>query len=944
MDDCAPGQRWISNTEPELGLGIVYEVENRRVVLTFPAGDERRTYALDNAPLTRVRYRIADRIRSDDGIEMVITEQLEANNCLIYRGLDPSGAEVQIHEVDLDSFVQFNRPLDRLFTGQVDKSSRFKLRTDTLKYFHQQKVSLALGLIGPRVQLLPHQFYIADEVTSRFSPRVLLADEVGLGKTIEAGLIMHRLNLLGRVRRVLVVVPDHLLHQWLVEMMRRFNLQFSIIDEDSASELEADGEANPFESAQFVLLPLSTLTTNSSRLAQAESAGWDLLVVDEAHHLQWSETSASPQYQAIATLAASVPGLLLLTATPEQLGVSGHFARLALLDPHRYNNLPDYQREEAGYSAIAELVSAILEADEQPDDALLARAAEHLGAERVAAHSKQHGERCGQVIIRDLLDHHGTGRVLFRNCRDNIKGFPQRHLQVHTLAAQDRTNGTDDAANIAHTLTPEVNQGEQWMQHDARAAWLVAWLKTVPRDKVLIICTHRDSAETLELWLRTRHGFRTAVFHEGLDLIQRDRAAAYFADPEEDAQALVCSEIGSEGRNFQFARHLVLFDLPFNPDLLEQRIGRLDRIGQRHDVEIHVPVWTDSAASVWLDWLHQGLDAFEQVCPMATTLFAQFETQITQAMLTPQLPAEREALIESSTEAAAQLRQQLQAGRNQLLELNSFEPQRAATVINEITALEQAGELPAYMAMLFDAFGVEHEDNGDESQVVHPGDHMSVEAFPGLPEGGVTVTFDREQALARDDMQFLSWEHPMVSGAMDLVLSGEFGNASFGVVKARGLEPASLLIECFFVIVCPAPATYRVERYLQQSNLRVVVDSAGNDRSNDFPAAWFQAACKDIPKGTAQKVITRARAQIEQLSDHAQHMAEVQQEPLINAASERMQQQLGAELDRMRQLAEVNPNVRPAEIEALAEQAERMQQYLEAAQLKLDAVRVVIAT
>ena len=89
--------------------------------------------------------------------------------------------------------------------------------------------------------------------------------------------------------------------------------------------------------------------------------------------------------------------------------------------------------------------------------------------------------------------------------------------------------------------------------------------------------------------MKQKHGIRATLFHEGMSLIERDRAAAWFADPEEGAQVLICSEIGSEGRNFQFAHHLVLFDLPSNPDLLEQRIGRLDRIGQNAVIKIHVP-------------------------------------------------------------------------------------------------------------------------------------------------------------------------------------------------------------------------------------------------------------------------------------------------------------------------------------------------------------------
>src|SRR5690606_5496292 len=113
----------------------------------------------------------------------------------------------------------------------------------------------------------------------------------------------------------------------------------------------------------------------------------------------------------------------------------------------------------------------------------------------------------------------------------------------------------------------------------------------------------------LEAAIKERFNLNLALFHEGLPLVQRDRQAAWFAEPD-GAQLLICSEIGSEGRNFQFAHHLVLFDLPLNPGLVEQRVGRLDRIGQTETIRIHVPFVAGSAEACVARWYHEGLDAF----------------------------------------------------------------------------------------------------------------------------------------------------------------------------------------------------------------------------------------------------------------------------------------------------------------------------------------------
>jgi ATP-dependent helicase HepA len=215
--------------------------------------------------------------------------------------------------------------------------------------------------------------------------------------------------------------------------------------------------------------------------------------------------------------------------------------------------------------------------------------------------------------INYLLDRHGTGRVLLRNTRNSVSGFPERKLHSYPieLTAEQRQAMVnlplDQQLRAENYWDKEAKQG--WWLADPRVTWLSEWLKQSRRQKSLVICSDAETAQSLEEYLRLRKGLLTAVFHEGLNLIERDRAAAYFADLEEGAQVLVCSEIGSEGRNFQFANHLVMFDLPVNPDLLEQRIGRLDRIGQVNEVNIHVPYYVGTAQEKMLAWFHQGLNA-----------------------------------------------------------------------------------------------------------------------------------------------------------------------------------------------------------------------------------------------------------------------------------------------------------------------------------------------
>ena len=254
------GQRWISDSESEQGLGTVTSVEHRFVTVFFTATGESRQYAQAQAPLTRVIFNIDDIIPSHEGWQLKVSSVEEKNQLITYHGKRvDTGESVTLKEIMIDHFIKFNKPHDRLLNGQVDRLDWFQLRKSCLlNQFNQQQSELT-GLTGARVSLIPHQLYIAEEVGKRFAPRVLLADEVGLGKTIEAGLIIHQQLVSGRAKRVLIIVPEPLVHQWLVEMLRRFNLAFSIFDEDRCVEA---GESNPFSTEQLVLVNLNFVCKN----------------------------------------------------------------------------------------------------------------------------------------------------------------------------------------------------------------------------------------------------------------------------------------------------------------------------------------------------------------------------------------------------------------------------------------------------------------------------------------------------------------------------------------------------------------------------------------------------------------------------------------------------------------------------------------------------------
>ncbi len=956
-----PGQRWVSSTESELGLGIVVELANRRVEISFPAAGERRTYAIDNAPISRVRYEVGQLLETNDQLTLKVIQVMENNGCFIYQCVDADDNVAIVPEIELNSFVQFSEPQDRLFAGQVDKLKAYQLRSDTLAQLRHQQQSAVRGLLGARVQLLPHQLYIANEVSSRYAPRVLLADEVGLGKTIEAGLILHQQLITGRASRVLVIVPDSLLHQWLVEMLRKFNIFFTILDEERCqalaevndeSELAQNDEINPFETAQTILCKLSFLSENSERYAQAMAAEWDLLIVDEAHHLAWSEEKASQEYQCIEGLAQQAKGVLLLTATPEQLGVESHFARLRLLDPDRYYDLAKFKQEEKQHESVNALVQKLLSEDlasflqeqefvDRLQDFIDDDSSKQLIA---AAKGKQDNANLQQLlekVKRDLLDRHGTGRVLFRNTRSSVSGFPERNLNQYPLQLPDCYQ-VDSEGEISHLLNPELGCLNQPIKKDSRADWLANFLKSHRDEKVLVICAQASTAIAIEEYLRLGVALQSAVFHEGLSLVARDRAAAYFSDEEEGAQVLICSEIGSEGRNFQFAHHLVLFDLPLNPDLLEQRIGRLDRIGQRHTIEIHVPYFKAHAQQVLLNWYHQGMDAFEHINAVGSALYQQFKSQLEKCMRNPADLGAQESLIDDTRNEFITLRETLQQGKDRLLELSSFDQEKAEALVNDIVMEERRQDLSDYMENVFDQFGVEQEYHSAGSYILRASDHMLYHTFPGLDNDGVTATVSRDIALSREDMEFLSWEHPMVTGAMDMVMSNDFGNTAFCTLKLAALKEGTLILETNYVVRCTAPLSLQLERYLPLTTVRVAVNHDLIDLSKVLSAEHLNKLGKKVHKRDAQEFINQARPQISHMIEKSEQLAKKEVPDIVAEAVNKMSAEQDNELSRLQNLAKVNSTIRQEEIDYLKETKQALLVYLQAAQLKLDSLRIAL--
>ncbi|MDO9843712.1 RNA polymerase-associated protein RapA [Glaesserella parasuis] len=963
------GQRWISESENNLGLGIVTAVDNRTVTLSFPASDEQRVYAVAVAPLTRVQFQKGDRVTSIDGWQLDIEDVVENQGVALYLGKRADTQEESVlPEMQLDHKVSFSKPQDRLFSAQIDRSDRFALRYRALKHQQAQFQSELRGMRGIRASLIPHQLHIAKEVGQRLAPRVLLADEVGLGKTIEAGMILQQQLFSRRVDRVLVLVPESLQHQWLVEMLRRFSLNFSLFDEERCADFTKKDEdnndisENPFETEALVIASIDWLSANPQRAKQVLDTDWDMLIVDEAHHLEWDEQNPSMAYQFVAQLSKQISAVLLLTATPEQLGQESHFARLALLDPDRFYDYQAFVEEQKQYQPVADAVATLL--NDKPLSAKEQESISELLAEEDVEPmfriinsdaSEEQSREVRQELISELIDRHGTSRVLFRNTRQGVKGFPHRIyneivLEMPTQYANALKVMCMMGGNkMEDLLYPErlfqrMNPNAKWHEFDPRIEWLITFLKNHRDEKILVICKQADTAIQLEQVLREKEAIRSAVFHEKMSIVERDKASAYFAQQEDGAQVLISSSIGSEGRNFQFARRLVLFNLPDNPDLLEQSIGRLDRIGQKHDIEIYVPCFNHSTQLILAEWYHRGLNAFEETCPMGATLFREFNAELTAYLLNPERSEAFEAFVEQTHKRQQQLKVELEKGRDRLLELNSNGGETAQQLAQAIAEQDDNPQLVNFALNLFDVIGLEQEDLGEKSIVISPTGHMLVPDFPGLSEEGNTVTFDRELALMREDVLFLTWDHPMIRNGIDLITSADIGKSAVSLLVNKNLLAGTLLLEAIYIVEAQAPKDLQLTRFLPPTPVRILLDNKGNDMASQVSFAGLEKQLKPVNKQMANKIAKMARGDIEKLIAFSDEKVVPQAQSLIEQAKQNADHTLGAELHRLTSLQAVNKNIRADEIQALEQLREASLKHLDQANWRLDSLRVIVSS
>ena len=928
------GQRWASEMEPELGIGIVEAFDGRRLQLTFPDSNLTRLYAAQDAPLRRVVFQAGDRIASSDGVSLTVASIEAEDGQIVY-----CGDGLRFREDMLAGNMMMNTPMARLMAGQQDSIRRFDLRIRILEYRRRTVRSMAYGFMGGRVDLIFHQFATAADVCSRRRPRVLLADETGLGKTIEAGLILHRLAITGQVSRVLVIVPDALVVQWFVELARRFNMRFRLFDQAFAADQPPMAtDENVFDDAPFGLCGYAFLRSAPPVLLdRLVNGAWDMVVVDEAHHIQPGGTL----FTRVERLSHAVERMILITATPGQLAAPSHFTRLRLLDPDRYPDYGQFRRETGEFEQTANIVRALKEGGSADPEAQK-RLANMIGLSAEAIRCRLSHADGRQQLIRSIVDLQGTGRVMFKATRNEVTGFPGRTVQIVPL-------DTDDGQNtIRHRINREIQQDcglrgpdeDFRFDQDPRASWLTALLRRHRDEKFLLICRTSAKVEALVAEVTRRININVGRYHEKMTLVQRDRQAAWFAEPD-GAVMLVCSEIGSEGRNFQFASNLVLFDLPPDADLLAQRIGRLDRIGQKGIVQVMVPCVCETAGMVLARWYQEALNAFVEYKSAADWVTRRFWRPLSELIASPDgvtASSHLDRLIHAGRVAAARRQRKIVSGRDRLLEWGAMPSEKASDLLEEVRVFDNDPDFPQIAERLLDVWGIVMEPVEKQIFQLTP-DHRYADPLPGFRPAGMAVTTDRAIALSREDLGLITWDHPLIIGAMEQFFGKGVGSVNF--VQWEAQQDPCFYLEMIYVLEVADPPGLYLQAFLPPTAIRVVVDQHGDDGGSGLPDG-SSARYTDGSISLLRKLLPLISHQMRKMVDEGGMLARSRAAPVVAAARQSAAVQLNTAVKRLDALRRVNAAIGDSDVDAARQDADTMLRALSNYGLRLDAIRLIV--
>jgi len=872
-------------------LAVVEDIEgSRRVVALFDSHD-RLTLALDS--VKHVLYELREHVRTPDGETGYVLNRIDRGGLVWYELQTPNGRR-SFPETDLRPHIDTD-PAAMLAAGRLQSPLDFQVRAMAARalFAHDSDTLSSLG--NARVELKEHQVGVLHRVATSYPHRFLLADEVGLGKTIEAGLIMKELKARRLADRVLVVVPAGLRRQWQFEFLNKFNERFAIFTTDTVRFLRDRGSNNPWRDETQVICS-HDFAAAEDRQQEIAEAGWDMVIFDEAHHVRRTPDRTTLLYRLAQRLTDPEldrqQSMLLLTATPMQLDRYELYSLLEVLDPALFPSEDAFARhldELPGLNALVERVLRYQQLSPEERESSCLEVSLHLDLHLPTVRKLLDDAIQRETVAEQLRSLHKLSEVMVRNRKSVVGGFTRREAKTilvdltrdeqelydavtryTRLGFASSRLDNDNAVGflmttfqkllasstfaLACSLRRRVGKLEgklqaedegfdadeledqkapggwlsalgkralkeelQSLQHliglaerasvDSKAAAFVAALEQIlardPDERVLVFTQSRDTQEYLRRLIGER--WSVGLFYGNLKDIEKDLVVHSFQ--RGTVKVLISTEAGGEGRNFQFAHIVFNYDLPWNPMKVEQRIGRVDRIGQTRDILVYNLACRKTIEERVIDVLERRIRLFEQTVGGLDPILGHLEDSIRDIVFGE--PAARDAALER---LGIELEQKIERARERerqladlIMDARSFSREYVREVLGREPEISRQDLRVIVLQLLGRYRTFIQKIDETTTRIVYHGPFFKTFGENLIDVRGrgnsYEVTFNPDRARLDELLEFFAFGHPVVDAVVNKALEpGAPGSATcWRVVGAKACAGFLFLYEISFV-------------------------------------------------------------------------------------------------------------------------------------------------
>lgn len=942
------GQRWLSQTEPELGLGLVLKTEADRVTFMFPSTDTTRVYTVESPPLTRVKFSVGDVLKTQEGKKFTVEQVEEKDGTITYFSKGK-----RIEESRLSDSLTFSKPYDRLLNAQIEEKTLYNLRHRALyRRFKTFRAPLR-GLVNGRFTPRAHQLHVVTQATRFQSPRVLLADEAGLGAIVEAGLILQRLRIYGTASRTLLLAPEDQIDRTELEMRRRFEFEFERMNEESfaapkksAKKTTKAKEPNHFASDEapdddaeapekWVSMTLEDMSGHRTKHAkEAAAAGWDVIVVAGGEEVKWDEVG-NASWNALELLGPATTSLIILSSEGPEHDAKSHFGRLHLLDPEGFCSTRKYSAHRKELEALEAVVYKLLAGgpcDKEADTLLKP----YNKDERVKELHKQWKEKEGrdeprEYLIDHLLDGQECGRAVFRNTRAKVTGLPARTLQFVNIEAKPEIREAlkeEFKHPFAVSTTKGKPKSEASAVDPAAAAWLCSLVNPPPPPvlqpneppppptptppRALVITASRARAVAVEKALRSKVDGTVELI---IDAPRGDQGVP--------PSVVVVGEEDLVGRGIPGFDILVLWDTPLTVQQVRERLFACEYYFTG-TLPIIVPLVEDTPQAMTAKWLEEALHAFTSATQGQVEAAAEFAKQVHDIAKrigvkhNPKLDDELKPLIKKTAFTHEAVVKRLQKHADVFLETFSCRATGAEQGLSRMKSSDDDDSLDVFMNRTLETLGILVETKGPRIIFVKPNPECTYH-FDAVPKEGITFVYHRGVASTREDATYLTWDHPILNRAIDILLGTAMGNTAYVVWEDERAQIV-LLEGIYLATPRSGPHTNLISRFMPPTPVRVVLSHDYEDMSSEYTS---EVVNKMVRNGRREWIRSNSRPLhniVPAMMRSLNQRADIRMRELAVKAAYQMELIVGGEIARLKRLPETK--ARKGEIKRLEQQME----------------------